>query len=166
MLTLEAATEEAQEGIGGCLATALGGDGCVIHLRGDLGAGKTTLVRGFLRALGHGGAVKSPTYTLMEPYRLGGRDVLHLDLYRLVDAAELEYLGIPELTDPQRVWLVEWPERGGAGLPAADLVVWIAYHGRGRRLTLVAHSDAGRELLSVVSGQSAQGVGWSSRKIL
>jgi tRNA threonylcarbamoyladenosine biosynthesis protein TsaE len=166
MLTLEAATEEAQEAVGGRLAAALGGSGCVIYLRGDLGAGKTTLVRGFLHALGHAGAVRSPTYSLMEPYRVGGREVLHLDLYRLMGAAELEYLGLRELEDPQRVWLVEWPERGEAGLPAADLVVWIAYQNPGRRLTLVAHSDVGRGLLTAVSAQSTQGSGWISRNIL
>lgn len=149
MLTLDADSEQAQEALGARLAAALGG-GCVIYLHGELGAGKTTLVRGLLRGLGYLGTVKSPTYTLLEPYRVGGREVLHLDLYRLADPAELEYLGLHDLAEPDAVWLVEWPERGGNRLPAADLRVEIAYRGRARRLTLTAHSTAGDAILATI----------------
>jgi tRNA threonylcarbamoyladenosine biosynthesis protein TsaE len=148
MLTLEAVDEQAQERIGGALAECLPAGACVVYLEGNLGAGKTTLVRGLLRALGHGGAVKSPTYTLMEPYSVGGRDIHHLDLYRVADAGELEYLGIRDLLGRAAVLLVEWPERGRGELPAADLVVHIDYQGRGRRLTLSGATDTGRAMLA------------------
>lgn len=105
-----------------------------IHLQGDLGAGKTTLVRGFLRALGHQGAVRSPTYTLLEPYEFDGLTVLHFDLYRVADADELEYLGVREQSDERTLWLVEWPDRGAGWLPEPELVVNLAQEGDGRRL--------------------------------
>lgn len=107
-----------------------------VHLQGDLGAGKTTLVRGMLRALGYTGAVRSPTYTLMEPYVLAEREVLHLDLYRLADPEELEYLGLREQSGGGTLWLVEWPERGRGWLPVPDLVVNLAQQLPGRRVTL------------------------------
>ncbi|TVP90610.1 MAG: tRNA (adenosine(37)-N6)-threonylcarbamoyltransferase complex ATPase subunit type 1 TsaE [Thioalkalivibrio sp.] len=105
-----------------------------IHLQGDLGAGKTTLVRGFLRALGHEGAVRSPTYTLLEPYEFGGLTVLHFDLYRVADPDELEYLGVREQSDERTLWLVEWPDRGAGWLPEPELVVNLRQEGAGRRL--------------------------------
>lgn len=153
MLTLDAASEGAQERIGAGLAAAVTGE-CVIYLHGDLGAGKTTLVRGFLRGLGHRGAVKSPTYTLMEPYRAGGRPLYHLDLYRLGDPGELEYLGIRDLLGPGAVLLVEWPERGRGELPPADLLIDIEYLTRGRRLRLTGSTDRGRKLLQILSTSS------------
>ncbi len=146
MLTLEATSQEAQEQIGACLAAAVAGE-CVIYLYGELGAGKTTLVRGFLRALGHQGAVKSPTYTLMEPYRVGGCPLYHLDLYRLGDPGELEYLGIRDLLGQGAVLLVEWPERGHGELPPPDLVVDIEYLTRGRCLRLTGPTERGRQVL-------------------
>jgi len=127
--------EEAQEAFGRRLAGLLGG-GWVVHLRGDLGTGKTTLVRGILRGLGHMGAVKSPSYTLIEPYEPGDRPVFHLDLYRLGDPEELEYLGLRDLLGADSLLLVEWPERAGQALPPADLEVEIAYAGTGRDLDL------------------------------
>ena len=119
----------------------------VVHLHGDLGAGKSTLARALLRALGVRGAIRSPTYTLVERYALGdGTEALHLDLYRIADAAELEFLGL----DPGEgaLWLVEWPERGGAGLPAADLRFELAIEGDGRSVAAVPVGVAGQEWLA------------------
>jgi tRNA threonylcarbamoyladenosine biosynthesis protein TsaE len=154
MIEIEARSEAEQEALGARLCSALG-DGGVIHLNGDLGAGKTTLVRGFLRSLGHRGAVKSPTYTLIEPYRVAGRSIYHLDLYRLADPEELDYLGIRDLLDAHSVLLVEWPERGAGALPPADIRVDIAYLSNGRRLRLTAQSERGRLSLNrFITGQT------------
>ena len=115
----------------------------IIHLQGDLGAGKSSFARAFLRALGVTGAIRSPTYTLVERYPLAdGREALHLDLYRIGDAGELEFLGIePELA---ALWLIEWPERGvGGALPAPDLHIGLSMEGDGRRLRARARSPAG-----------------------
>ena len=114
----------------------------VVHLRGDLGAGKSTLARAWLRALGVEGAVRSPTYTLVERYPLAdGTDAVHLDLYRIGDAGELEFLGL-DGTDAA-LWLVEWPERGGQALPQADLRVSLAIAGEGRDAAIEGPSPAG-----------------------
>jgi tRNA threonylcarbamoyladenosine biosynthesis protein TsaE len=137
---------EAMEAFGGRLADCTYG-GEAIYLYGDLGAGKTTLVRGFLRALGHMGAVKSPTYTLVEPYELGARRVYHFDLYRLGEPEELEYMGIRDYLDGEAVLLVEWPQRGAGVLPAADLEITINYADTGRNLTLKAHGERGSALV-------------------
>ena len=118
----------------------------VVHLRGDLGAGKSTLARAWLRALGVAGAIRSPTYTLVERYPLAsGGEALHLDLYRIGDAGELEFLGLDGAG--VALWLVEWPERGARALPAADLVVALAIEGAGRSAGLEAGSAAGRAWL-------------------
>lgn len=136
----------ATEALGAALARASVA-ACVIHLQGDLGTGKTTLARGFLRGLGHQGRVKSPTYTLVEPYELTSGSLYHLDLYRLSDPGEAAWLGLEELQErPARV-LVEWPERGGDWLPAPDLVVRLSHAGRGRKAALVPRSARGRDLL-------------------
>jgi tRNA threonylcarbamoyladenosine biosynthesis protein TsaE len=108
--------------------------GALVFLEGDLGAGKTTLVRGLLRGLGHRGPVRSPTYTLVETYELPGALVHHLDLYRIADPEELEYLGIRDLLDGNSLVLVEWPERGAGVLPAPDIRVHIEHLQEGRRL--------------------------------
>ena len=123
--------------LGAALARALKTQpGAVIHLQGDLGAGKTTLARGFLQALGVKGRVRSPTYTLMEPYELPGGMALHMDLYRLADPLELHNLGLGDYPADRTLWLVEWPERGGALLPRADLQLALTAEGEGRRVEL------------------------------
>lgn len=119
----------------------------VVHLHGELGAGKSTLARALLRALGVQGAIRSPTYTLIERYPLaGGGEAWHLDLYRIADAAELEYLGLD--SSEARLWLVEWPERGRGGLPVEDLVVALEVEGSGRRAQLTPVSVAGENWLA------------------
>jgi tRNA threonylcarbamoyladenosine biosynthesis protein TsaE len=117
--------------------------GLLVFLEGELGAGKTTLVRGLLRALGHTGAVKSPTYTLVESYPSDRLPVHHLDLYRLADPEELEWLGIRDLMVGDAVCLIEWPERGAGLLPAPDLRVTLSYHDGGRRISVQSASERG-----------------------
>ena len=109
-----------------------------------------TLVRGFLRRLGHEGPVKSPTYTLIEPYRLAHRNCYHLDLYRVSDPEELEYLGLRDLLGEESTLLVEWPERGAGWLPEPDLLVAIAYAPPGRRLAFSAESPVGARVLAAL----------------
>lgn len=134
----EAATVAFGERLGQVISS-----GAVLFLNGDLGAGKTTLSRGILRAFGHSGAVKSPTYTLVEPYDFGDVQVYHFDLYRLGDPEELEYMGIRDYFTESNVCLVEWPGRGEGVLPVADLVVTLTARPPGRELTLVAQTDKG-----------------------
>ncbi|MCK8516117.1 tRNA (adenosine(37)-N6)-threonylcarbamoyltransferase complex ATPase subunit type 1 TsaE [Methylonatrum kenyense] len=145
----------ATERLGADLARALGQRPIVIHLQGDLGAGKTTLARGLLRALDHAGPVRSPTYTLMEPYSLGCRRVLHLDLYRMADPEELEYLGLREEVGKANLILVEWPEQGGELLPAADLLVALRDQDEGRMASVQALTREGLNLLARLAGTSA-----------
>lgn len=120
----------------------------VVHLHGDLGAGKSTLARAMLRALGVQGAIRSPTYTLVERYALADGEAFHLDLYRIGDAGELEFLGLD--LGEGTLWLVEWPERGAAGLPPADLRIELALADPGREARLVAASPAGRGWLAQI----------------
>ena len=136
---------DATDALGARLAQALPRH-AVAYLHGDLGAGKSTLARALLRALGVTGTIRSPTYTLVEQYPLpAGGMALHLDLYRIGDPGELECLGL----DPAetRLWLVEWPERGQGGLPEADLDVTLAVEGTGRRCRLHARTAAGETWL-------------------
>jgi tRNA threonylcarbamoyladenosine biosynthesis protein TsaE len=124
---------EEQERIGAALAQVIAAP-ATVYLHGNLGAGKTTLVRGLLHSLGHAGPVKSPTYTLIEQYELPGRRVLHLDLYRLADPEELEFLGLRDLLGERTITLVEWPEMGAGWLPKADVTVSITHLEGARRL--------------------------------
>ncbi|HEY9131434.1 MAG TPA: tRNA (adenosine(37)-N6)-threonylcarbamoyltransferase complex ATPase subunit type 1 TsaE [Dyella sp.] len=130
-------------------------DGLVIYLHGDLGAGKTSFARAFLQALGVGERVKSPTYSLMESYRLPARIAWHLDLYRIADPGELEWLGLDALADPSALVLVEWPERGEGALPAPDLRVDLAYEGLGRKAAFSALSSRGEAVLARLSDSLA-----------
>lgn len=138
-----AATERFGGGLAECVPP-----GAVIFLHGELGAGKTTLVRGFLQALGHRGAVKSPTYTLVEPYQLAAQTVYHFDLYRLGDPEELEYLGIRDYFDGAAISLLEWPQRGTGILPPAMLDITIEYQDDGRLLQLSPAKNADTAFLT------------------
>ncbi|WP_295450706.1 tRNA (adenosine(37)-N6)-threonylcarbamoyltransferase complex ATPase subunit type 1 TsaE [uncultured Thiodictyon sp.] len=144
---------DAQTAFGARLAAVLPSQ-VVIYLRGDLGTGKTTLARGILRGLGHQGPARSPTYTLIEPYEIGPRRVYHLDLYRLADPEELEYLGLRDFLSDEALWLVEWPERGAGLLPAADLIIEIAYIVEGRKLTLIPKNEVSQALIEALNPRS------------
>jgi len=126
----------------------------IVYLQGELGTGKTTLVRGLLRDLGYRGKVKSPTFTLIEPYHFDACNVYHLDLYRLGAAEELEWLGLRDLLEHDTLLLIEWPERGAGILPGADLVIRLDYHPDGRTVQLEALTPRGRKLLGRVPEDS------------
>jgi tRNA threonylcarbamoyladenosine biosynthesis protein TsaE len=141
--------EAATVALGARLARALR-PGLLVTLSGDLGAGKTTLSRGIVQGLGHAGAVKSPTYTLVEPYEHTRIPVYHFDLYRLADPEELELLGFRDYLAGDCLCLVEWPERGGGFLPAADLAITMTAQGDGRRVTLEAATPVAGDVLAAI----------------
>jgi tRNA threonylcarbamoyladenosine biosynthesis protein TsaE len=144
---IEVNGEARQEAVGACLALNCKAP-FIVYLEGDLGTGKTTLVRGFLRQLGYQGRVKSPTYTLLEPYDLAGQSYYHFDLYRLSDPRELDYLGIEDLLNRDAMLLIEWPEKGAGVLPQADLMIHCSHRDGMRGLKFNALSERGAKALT------------------
>lgn len=140
------ADEAAMVAFGGSLAAS--GLGGVVFLNGDLGMGKTTLCRGIIQSAGHQGAVKSPTYTLVEPYELEDRDIYHFDLYRLGDPEELEYFGVRDYFHDNALCLIEWPEKGEGVLPPADMLLNITVQNEGRLIELQPQTLKGQQLLA------------------
>lgn len=144
---------DATDALGAALARMRPARG-VLYLHGDLGAGKSTLARATLRALGVTGAIRSPTYTLVERYPLAsGGEAWHLDLYRIGDGAELEYLGLD--SDEAVLWLIEWPERGGSHLPVADVRVDLEVADHGRQVNVTALTEVGRSWVARLAGVGA-----------
>ena len=150
MIQVQLADSDATEALGRRLAVTRPAQ-AVLHLQGDLGAGKSTLARALLRELGVQGAIRSPTYTLVERYPIHGGEAWHLDLYRIGDAAELDFLGLDEAV--ATLWLVEWPERAGQALPAPDLSLHLEIAGPGRAVELLALSPAGQQWLERLQGE-------------
>jgi len=144
--TLHLSDETATLAFGARLATAIQ-PGLVIYLHGDLGAGKTTLIRGLLHGLGHVGKVKSPTYTLVEPYVISGLPLYHFDLYRFIDPEEWEASGFRDYFNAQSVCFVEWPEKASGLLPQPDIDIQLTPEGQGRKGVMTANTYAGRRSL-------------------
>jgi tRNA threonylcarbamoyl adenosine modification protein YjeE len=138
-----------------CARPAPDGAFAALYLTGELGAGKTTFARGFLHALGVEGPVRSPTYTLIEPYPVGALTVLHVDLYRLRDPGELETLGLREWAREGCVWLIEWPERAQSRLPPPDLALAFSVAGSGHDIEASAHSALGQAWLAQLTGTAS-----------
>jgi len=137
-----------QLNFGETLAKSVDNKACVIFLQGDLGSGKTTLTRGFLRAMGYADKVKSPTYTLIEVYDFSAVTVLHIDLYRLNNASEIEALSLRDyLQNNKAIFIIEWPEKASEKLPRPDLVCELLFHRNGRRLKFSATTLRGEEIL-------------------
>ncbi|HXU94205.1 MAG TPA: tRNA (adenosine(37)-N6)-threonylcarbamoyltransferase complex ATPase subunit type 1 TsaE [Gallionella sp.] len=145
-ISLALADESATLALAQRLASCLE-PGMVIYLHGDLGAGKTTLVRGVLNALGHKGRVKSPTYTLVEPYQAAGLDLRHFDLYRLRDEEEWESAGFRDEFDGHNVFLIEWPEKAQGLIPQADVEINLAILNEGREAKIRANTEMGKRCL-------------------
>lgn len=135
MPVIEVPDEKAMLGLGRSWSAQIE-VGAKVYFKGELGAGKTTLVRGILEGFGHDGSVVSPTYTLVEPYHLADRTIYHFDLFRMESPDELEYIGVRDMIGPDSIVLVEWPERGQGVLPPADYEVTISYSdsGQGRQV--------------------------------
>ena len=154
-LVLTLADVTATERLGAVLAGVLP-DGLVVFLLGELGAGKTSLVRGVLRELGYRGAVKSPTYTLLEEYTVAGKDIIHFDLYRLSDPEELDLIGIRDYFNGKASCFIEWPQRGQGFLPKEDLQIQISLDGNGRLARLSSSSDSGMKVLKSIQLELCQ----------
>ncbi|MEO8401939.1 MAG: tRNA (adenosine(37)-N6)-threonylcarbamoyltransferase complex ATPase subunit type 1 TsaE [Gammaproteobacteria bacterium] len=146
LVKLQIPTEQSMLAFGAKLAASCG-DTAVIFLHGQLGAGKTTFSRGFITGLGHKGNVKSPTYTLVEPYELKQTTVYHFDFYRVRDPHELEYIGIQDYFSPKTICLIEWPEAASGMLPPADLHCYIELDSMQRKVKLVPNSAHGKTIL-------------------
>lgn len=144
----------ASESLGERLADSMPST-AVVFLSGDLGAGKSSIARAMLRRLGVAGPVKSPTYTLVERYPLAKGEAVHMDLYRIAEAAELEFLGLDDLAAQVRLWLVEWPERGSSALPRPDIEIRLTVSGSGREAELLGLSGAGEAWLADLSKTAA-----------
>jgi len=144
----EAATIAIGSGLAEVMKSSTVQQSLVVYLNGDLGAGKTTLTRGFVRGMGHVGNVKSPTYTLVEPYELANWRIFHFDLYRLADAEELEYMGIRDYFNNDCCCFIEWPEKGTGLLAKADLIINIVYQDEQRIIELQAESDHGEQVMT------------------
>ncbi len=148
-------TEAQMEALGARIAVTCATIGGCVYLNGELGAGKTTLVRGLLRRLGHQGPVKSPTFTLVEPYELNNKCIYHFDLYRVTDVNELELIGLRDYFVPGNLCLVEWPERGEGLLPTADLRIDIRYAEAGRWVRCDALTAPGKLMLTILKDQKS-----------
>ena len=148
MMHLQLPDSEATEVLGQMLAATRPAQ-AEVHLQGDLGAGKSTLARALLRELGVQGAIRSPTYTLVERYPVPGGEAWHMDLYRIGDAGELDFLGLDDAV--ATLWLVEWPEKAGQALPVADLSLQLAHDREGRSVQLQAGSPAGQQWLDALA---------------
>ena len=156
MIKFELASEKEMLGLGAMLARFLRGEG-VVHLGGGLGAGKTTLCRGVLRAMGHSGAVKSPTFTLVEPYQISDSEVYHFDLYRLADPGELDYIGIDEYFGKKKLCLIEWPEKAIGYLPRHDLEITIDVLGEKRIIGIRSNSQTGEKICTQLNEVDGSG---------
>ncbi|MFM2483157.1 tRNA (adenosine(37)-N6)-threonylcarbamoyltransferase complex ATPase subunit type 1 TsaE [Celerinatantimonas sp. YJH-8] len=149
---IELKDADATVALGAAIAKALQ-VATTIFLEGTLGAGKTTLTRGIVQGLGHQGQVKSPTYTLVEPYDLGGWQVNHFDLYRLADPEELEFIGIRDYFGDHQVSIIEWPEKGEGMLGTPDLTVFLAYQQHERVAQIRTYTDVGENILNQLRTQ-------------
>ena len=146
-LSLTLPTEADTEQLGQLLAAELTPP-CVIYLMGDLGAGKTRLTRAVLQSKGHNGVVKSPTYTLVEPYQIAQQQIYHFDLYRLTDPSELEYMGIRDYFTTDALVFVEWPDHGKGYIDNPDITITMSYDGDGRQVNITAHTDWGSKIIN------------------
>lgn len=151
--------DEDQMSAGGSVLGASIKNGAVIFLQGTLGMGKTTLSRGLIRGMGHVGAVKSPTFTLIEPYEIDAQEVYHFDLYRLADPEELEFMGIRDYFTESSICLIEWPDKGEGVLPQADIIIEIDEVDQGRSLELQGISERGEAIVVKVAAE-AKSRGW------
>ncbi|MDD1003346.1 tRNA (adenosine(37)-N6)-threonylcarbamoyltransferase complex ATPase subunit type 1 TsaE [Pseudomonas sp. TNT2022 ID642] len=152
-VTLYLADEQAMSDFGARIARVTKGHG-LIFLEGNLGMGKTTLSRGIIRGLGHVGAVKSPTFTLVEPYEIGDIRAFHFDLYRLVDPEELEFLGIRDYFEDDAMCLIEWPDKGAGFLPKPDLTITISPQDSGRSLKILSQGSRGEAWCAALALES------------